>query len=203
MGARASPMNRLLYFARIPLTFSRNVTMSYKHVTATLLYPAIAMFCVAAHSSSSPPADTGRPGTAASDMEGLSRADLKKYAASHFLGFYAVNGSTAAEVCRSEGVDLTAYVRSFQLKHKTEFAQANKLLMASGISAAQMAAVADAKGKELEATFRRSMLELANALHQTTVADGCAYIAGHVADAVASQSFAEQNPDVEAILMSE
>jgi hypothetical protein len=136
-------------------------------------------------------------------MKGLSKADIKKYAASHFIGFYTVNGSTAGDVCRAEGVDLTAYVRAFQLKHRTELDQANRIMSASGISAKKMAAVADGKQPELEATVRRTMLDLAVALGGKTVADGCAYVAAHVVDAVSAQSFAEQNPQVEEVLMAE
>lgn len=136
-------------------------------------------------------------------MKGVSKADIKKYAASHFMGFYTVNGSTAGDICRAEGVDLTAYVRAFQLKHRTELDQANKIMSASGISAKTMAALAGGKRTELEATVRQTMRDLALALGEKTVADSCAYVAAHVVDAVSAQSFAEQNPEVEAVLMSD
>lgn len=139
----------------------------------------------------------------ASDMAPLSTTAAKKYAASHFMGFYTLNAYAAADVCRAEGVDLTAYVRGFHLKHAAEFAQADKIMTASGFSIEQMAPASSDNRKTMEATFRKAMLDLAAALHKTTVADGCAYVAAHVADSVSAQSFAEQNPEVEAALMSD
>ena len=177
--------------------------MSHKRVKATLLFAALPLFSGAAVSFSAHSAAVAQPSAAAVDMNRLSKADQKKYAASHFLGFYTLNGRTSADVCRVEGVDLADYLRAFQLKHMPELAQAEKVMMASGVSAEQMAAVARGKRKEMEATIRHTMLELAYALHGTTVADGCAYVAGHPADAASAQSFAEENPDVEAVLMSD
>jgi hypothetical protein len=139
----------------------------------------------------------------ATDMAPLSTTDAKKYAASHFMGFYTLNAHAAADVCRAEGVDLTAYVRAFHLKHAAEFAQAEKIMTASGFSIEQMAPASSDSRKTMEATFRQAMLDLAAALHKTKVADGCAYVAAHVPDSVSAQSFAEQNPEVEAALMSD
>jgi hypothetical protein len=177
--------------------------MSHKRVTAPLLLSALALFSGASVSSSPHSAAAAQPTAVAIDMNGLSKADQKKYAASHFLGFYTLNGRTSADVCRAEGVDLAVYLRAFQLKHMSELAQAEKVMMASGVSTEEMAAVAREKRKDMEATIRHTMLELANALHGTTVADGCAYVAGHAAEAASAQSFAEQNPEVEAVLMSD
>jgi len=139
----------------------------------------------------------------ATDMAPLSTTDAKMYAASHFMGFYTLNAHVAADVCRAEGVDLTAYVRAFHLEHAAEFAQADKIMMASGFSIEQMAPVSSDNRKIMEATFRQAMLDLAAALRKTKVADGCAYVAAHVADSVLAQSFAAQNPEVEAALMSD
>ena len=139
----------------------------------------------------------------ATDMAPLSTTDAKMYAASHFMGFYTLNAHAAADVCRAEGVDLTAYARAFHLKHAAEFTQAEKIMMASGFSIEQMAPASSDNRKMMEATFRQAMLDLAAALHMTKVADGCAYVAAHVADSVLAQSFAEQNPEVEAALMSD
>jgi len=177
--------------------------MSHKRVNTALLLPVLALFSGAAVSSSPHSVAVAQPTAAATDMNGLSKADQKKYAASHFLGFYTLNGRTTADVCGAEGVDLANYERAFQLKHTSELAQAEKVMMASGVSAEQMAIVAGGKRKEMEATIRHTMLELANALHAATVADGCAYVAGHPADAASAQSFAEQNPEVETALMSD
>jgi hypothetical protein len=139
----------------------------------------------------------------ATDMAPLSRTDARKYAAAHFMGFYTLNAHAAADVCRAEGVDLKDYVRAFHVKHAAEFAQAGKIMTEFGFSTAQMAPPGSANRKAMEATFRRVMLDLAAALHKTEIADGCAYVAGHVADSVSAQSFAEQNPEVEAALMSD
>lgn len=139
----------------------------------------------------------------ATDMAPLLTTDAKKYAASHFMGFYTLNAYAAADICRAEGVDLTAYVRGFHLKHAAEFARAKKIMTASGFSIEQMAPASSDNRKTMEATFRQAMLDLAAALHKTSVADGCAYVAAHVADSVSAQSFAEQNPDVETALMSD
>jgi hypothetical protein len=136
-------------------------------------------------------------------MAPLSRTNAKKYAAAHFMGFYTLNSHAAADVCRAEGVDLEAYVRAFQVKHAAEFAQADKIMTEFGFSTAHMAPPASANRKTMEATFRQAMLDLAAALHKTKIADGCAYVAAHVAESVSAQSFAEQNPEVEAALMSD
>lgn len=177
--------------------------MSHKNLLATLKYPALVLLSVAAQSSLAHSAAVPHSTTTVVGTNGSSKADLKKYAASHFLGFYTVNGRVAADVCGAEGVDLTDYLRAFRLKHAAELAQAEKVMTESGVSAEQMAAVAYGKKKEMEATVRHTMLELASALHRTTVADGCAYVAGHAAEAASAQSFAEQNPEVEAALMSD
>lgn len=139
----------------------------------------------------------------ATDMAPLSRTEARKYAAAHFMGFYTLNAHAAADVCRAEGVDLKEYVRAFQVEHAAEIAQANKIMTELGFSTAQMAPPGSANRKTMEATFRRVMLDLAAALHKTKIADGCAYVAGHVAESVSAQSFAEQNPEVEAALMSD
>jgi hypothetical protein len=136
-------------------------------------------------------------------MAPLSRTDTRKYAAAHFMGFYTLNAHAAADVCRAEGVDLKDYVRAFHVKHAAEFAQAGKIMTEFGFSTAQMAPPGSANRKAMEATFRQVMLDLAAALHKTEIADGCAYVAAHVADSVSAQSFAEQNPEVEAALMSD
>lgn len=174
-----------------------------KRLTTRLVFPALALFCTAIQSVPSPSASAGPSGTAVTDMNGLSKEDMKKYAASHFFGFYTVNGTTAGDVCRAEGIDLTAYVRAFQLKHTRELAQAHKVISASGISLKKMTAIAEGKRSKLEATVRQTMLDLAAALGGRTVADGCAYVAAHAADAVSAQSFADQNPEVEAALMTD
>jgi len=177
--------------------------MSTKRVTAALLLSALALFSGASVSSAPHSAVAAKPTAAAIDMNGLSKADQKKYAASHFLGFYTLNGRTSADVCRAEGVDLASYLRAFEIKHMAELARAETIIMTSGISTEQMAAIARGKRSEMETTIRHTMLELANALNGTTVADGCAYVAGHSAEAASAQSFAEQNPEVEAVLMSD
>jgi hypothetical protein len=177
--------------------------MSHNRIATALVVSGLAVFCAAVQSAPSSSASAEPSGSAATDMKGLSKADTKKYAASHFMGFYAVNGSTAADVCRAEGVDLTEYLRAFHLKHAAELAQASKVMKAEGISTGQMATVAEAQRNEMEATVRRTMLELAVALHETTIADGCSFVAAHVVDAVSAQSFAEQNPQVWAVLMSD
>lgn len=139
----------------------------------------------------------------ATDMAPLSTTDAKKYAAARFMGFRTLNALAAADVCRAAGVDLTAYVRAFDLKHAAEFARAEKITTASGLSVEHMAPASSDNRKTMESTFRQAMLDLAAALQKTTVADGCAYVAAHVADSVSAQSFAEQNPEVEAALMSD
>jgi len=138
----------------------------------------------------------------AKDLKSLPLADQKRFAAGRFLGFYTLNGRTTGDVCRAEGVDLSAYVQAFQRKHDAEYERADKIMVASGFSTAEMAAATDANRGRLEEKVRQSMQDLAGALHKTTVAEGCAYIAAHVSDAVAGQSFAQQNPEIEAVLMS-
>jgi hypothetical protein len=149
-----------------------------------------------------PAAATPPQNSITKDLKSLPLADQKRFAAGRFLGFYTLNGRTTGDVCRAEGVDLTAYVQAFQRKHDAEYERADKIMAASGFSTAEMAAATDANRGRLEENVRQSMRDLAGALHKTTVAEGCAYIAAHVSDAVAGQSFAQQNPEIEAVLMS-
>lgn len=174
-----------------------------KKVMTVLLLPAVVLLSATPQSVSSHAAVGSPSASAASDMQGLSSVEKKKYAASHFLGFYTVFGRIASDVCGAEGVDLTAYVSAFTLKHKAELVQAKRIIAASGISDEQMASIARGRRSVMEANVRRSMLDLAAALHKTTVADGCAYVASNATDAASAQSYAEASPDVEAVLMSD
>jgi hypothetical protein len=177
--------------------------MLHKKVMTTLLYPALMLLSATPQSVSANSAVDSPSGSAASDMRALSIENKKKYAASHFLGFYTAFGSIASDVCQAEGVDVTAYVSAFTLKHTAEFAKAQKIILASGISDEQMASIARGRRSVMEAKLRRAMLDLAVALHKTTVADGCSYVASNPTDAASAQSYAEASPDVEAILMSD
>lgn len=173
--------------------------------TARIASVSLLLAAACAHAAPQTPAAPARAeaGAAASkDLNSLPLADQKRFAAGRFLGFYTINGRTTGDVCRAEGVDLTAYVKAFQRKHDAEYERADKIMVASGFSTAEMASATDANRGRLEEKVRQSLLDLATAMKKTTVKDGCDYIAAHVSDAVAGQSFAAQNPDIEAVLMS-
>jgi hypothetical protein len=145
----------------------------------------------------------GMPYITDAELYALPEADLKMYAAADFLGFYTINVHSFSDVCRAEGVNLAAYARAFRANHAAEFAQAEKITKGSRFSAEKMAAMTAATREILETSVRHQMIDLAAALHKTTVADGCAYVAANVVDAKSAPSYAERDPQLESILMSD
>jgi hypothetical protein len=139
----------------------------------------------------------------ATDMKSLPKADVKKYAASHFLAFYNIRTRIDPDVCRAEGVDLTDYVLAFKFAYGVEFARADLLTMGTRFSNAQVITDIDAERERGLAVSRRVFLTLAGRLGKATIADGCEYLAAHAADGLAIQSFAEQFPELYAIFMSD
>lgn len=137
------------------------------------------------------------------DLKALPKADVKKYAASHFLAFYNIRTRIDRDVCRAEGVDLAAYVLAFKLAYGVEFARADTLTTGTRFSNAQVITDLDAEGERGLAVSRRVFLTLAGRLGKTTIADGCEYLVAHAADGLAIQSFAEQFPELYAIFMSD
>lgn len=177
--------------------------MPYRRLFVSAASALFVVLTTSAHASpqSTPPAPrSDAAASALKDVKALPAADQKRFAAGRFLGFYALNGQNTGDICKAEGVDLTAYVSAFQRKHIPEYAQAGKIMAAAGVTPEQMAAAADRP--RLDDNVRHSLLDLAAAIHKTTVADACGFIAAHVDAAVAGQSFAEQNPEIEAILMA-
>lgn len=141
--------------------------------------------------------------TIAADMNLLSKGEMKKRAAAHFLSFYTIRTHADANVCKAEGVDMMPYIRAYQVKHRAEFARADKLTNGSAFSSAKIVSEVHANREVVEAKARRMLLDIAVALRKTTVADGCAYIADHVIDGLSIQSYAEEFPEFEAILMAD
>lgn len=132
----------------------------------------------------------------AADMKSLPEADVKKYAASHFLAFYNIRTRIDRDVCRAEGVDLAAYVLAFKLAYGVEFARADLLTMGIRFSNAQVITDLDAERERGLAVSRGVFHTLAQRLGKTTIADGCEYLVAHAADGLAIQSFAEQFPEL-------
>ena len=145
----------------------------------------------------------GMPYITDAELYALPEADLKMYAAADFLGFYTINVHSFSDVCRAEGVNLATYVHAFRANHAAEFARAEKITKGSRFSAEKMAAMTAATREILETSVRHQMIDLAAALHKTTVADGCAYVAANVVDAKSAPSYAETDPQLESILMSD
>jgi hypothetical protein len=145
----------------------------------------------------------GMPYITDAELYALPEADLKMYAAADFLGFYTINVYNFADVCRVEGISLATYARAFRTKHAAEFARAEKITKGSMFSAEKMAAMTAATREVLETSIRHQMLDLAAALHKTTVADGCAYVAANVVDVKSTPSYAERDPQLESVLMSD
>lgn len=177
--------------------------MPHRRLLTSATSALVLMLAATVHAAPQAAAPAPRSDAAASalkDLKALPPADQKRFAAGRFLGFYALNGQDTGDVCKAEGVDLTAYVSAFQRKHIPEYAQAGKIMAAAGVTPEQMAAAADRS--RLDDNVRHSLLDLAAAIHKTTVADACSFIGAHVDAAVAGQSFAEQNPEIEAVLMA-
>jgi hypothetical protein len=137
------------------------------------------------------------------DLNVLNHDGAKKYAAARFFAFYIARTRTEPDVCRSEGVDLTAYVRAFRSMYKAEFARSVELTEGSIFAIEQVSSDLLAVREQGGAVARRFLADVASSSNKTTVADGCAYLAAHVAGDAAIESFAEMYPELEPMLMSD
>ena len=137
------------------------------------------------------------------DLKVLNHDGAKKYAASRFFAFYIARTRTEPAVCQAEGVDLTAYVRAFRSMYKVEFARSVELTEDSIFSLKQVSSDLLAVREQGATVARRFLADLAASNGKTTVADGCAYLAAHIAGDAAIESFAEKFPELEPILMSD
>jgi hypothetical protein len=139
----------------------------------------------------------------AADIKSLPTDDVKKYAASHFLAFYNIRTRVDRDVCRDEGVDISAYVLAFKIAYGVEFARADILTMGTRFSNAQVITDLDAERERGLAVSREVFVTLAKRLGKTTIADGCRYLVVHASDGLGIQSFAEQFPELYEIFMSD
>ncbi|PTR35148.1 hypothetical protein C8J98_101411 [Luteibacter sp. OK325] len=137
------------------------------------------------------------------DLKVLNHDGAKKYAAAHFFAFYIARTQTEPAVCQAEGVDLTAYVRAFRSMYKVEFARSVELTEGSIFALEQVSSDLLAVREQGATVARRFLADLAASNNKTTVADGCAYLAAHIAGDAAIESFAEKFPELEPILMSD
>ena len=137
------------------------------------------------------------------DLRILNQDGAKKYAARRFFAFYITRTQIEPDVCRSAGIDVTAYIRAFRSSYQTEFARSVELTEGSNFAMGQVRSELMAVREWAETVARRFLIEVAASNSDTTVAGGCAYLAEHTAKGLAIQSFAKLFPELEPILMSD